>query len=802
LAIYRLSSKIITRSKGHSVVACAAYRAGENLFDDRTGVSQNYTNKEDVVFSEIILPAGAPDWMKSREKLWNTVELMEKRKDSQLAREVQLALPRELTLSQNVQLTQEFVKEKFVSAGMVADINIHIPIAADGGTQPHAHVLLTMRKITDDNFGLKAREWNQKCELEMWREEWGQYVNKHLAINGHDLRVDHRSLEEQGIDLEPQKKIGPTSAFHRMAAYGDHQKIVEENGKRLLSRPEIIFDVLTNQQSTFTHHDIARIINRYTVDANQFDLVYERVKLSPELVALGTDDKNRERFTTRGMLKLESEMVTAAMSLNDKPGHFLKEEDLSSIITAHQLSPEQSNALDYMTGGGDLKTIVGYAGTGKSRMLGAAREVWEQSGYRVLGATLSGIAAENLEASSEINSRTLASRFHYWDKGQELLTAKDILVIDEAGMIGSKEMASVIHEVEKHGAKVILVGDPEQLQAIGAGAAFRSILKHTSFGELTEIRRQKEEWQREATIQFATRNTAEAIEQYIAHDAVHEFETNSQAKHALVDAWNDGRISGDDKTQIMLAYTRKDVLELNQMARGIRISLDEIKDSQLILTERGERQFAEGERIYFLKNDRDLGVKNGTLGTILNIENNQLKVKIDKEGAEESIIQFSTDRYNHLDYGYAATIHKGQGVTVDRSYVLASEYLDRHATYVAMSRHRESTELFWSKELFPDHDALVVSLSRERSKDTSLDYSVIGFAKERDIEIEDWVKFKSYPSTPEWHKDLFYGMDKGEDKTKGDWKKGLFIGMENNEKNSLKSEVDKHRIFDDKEIEF
>ena len=138
---------------------------------------------------------------------------------------------------------------------------------------------------------------------------------------------------------------------------------------------------------------------------------------------------------------------------------------------------------------------MGFAGTGKSYLLGAAREVWEKQGYRVLGATLSGIAAEGLAGSSGIESRTLASRLYYWDKGEQRLTANDVLVVDEAGMLGSRQMARVMEEVQASGAKVVLVGDPEQLQAIEAGAAFRAILERVGFEELTEIRRQREVWQ-------------------------------------------------------------------------------------------------------------------------------------------------------------------------------------------------------------------------------------------------------------------------------------------------------------------
>lgn len=822
MAIYHLSAKVISRGKGQSIVACAAYRAGDQLQDERLGELYDYTRKQDVAHTEILLPEGTPIWMQEREKLWNAVERSEKRLDAQLAREIQVALPRELTLSQQIDLTREFVNQELVARGMIADIAIHLHPASDGEMQPHAHILLTMRDVNEAGFGKKVRAWNDKSQLLKWREQWAEYTNKHLALNGHDLRIDHRSFKEQGIDLEPQTKIGVASAFYHNDSVLQHQDIARRNGERLLEKPEIIFDILTNQQSTFTHHDIARLVNRHTLDADQFQTIYEKVKSSPELVYLGIDDKQRERFTTRQMLCLESEMIGHATALQEKEGHAIKTEQ-HSFAEKHGLSSEQAHVLGHVLSAGDLKCVVGFAGTGKSRLLGAAKEAWEEEGYRVLGATLSGIAAENLEASSGIDSRTLASRFHYWDKGEQLLTTKDILVIDEAGMIDSRQMKRVLTEADIQGAKVVLVGDPEQLQAIQAGAAFRAIIESTSFVELTEIWRQKSDWQKEATVQFATEQTRGAIEQYAAHYYVHEFDTGQQAKEALVDAWNDGRILDPNKTQIMLAYTRKNVYELNEMARAIRQSLGELGTDHLIQTERGERQFAEGEQIYFLKNDRELGVKNGTLGTIVGIDDEIIKVSLIKEGqAESQVIAFSTGRYNELEYGYAATIHKGQGVTVDHAYLLASQYLDRHATYVAMTRHRDGVDVYWGKDTFPSFDAMVNTLSRERNKEFSLDYLERDFAAYRGIASEGWPTFESYPEglgqrltddlqievspynqsdkiVPDWHADLFYGFDKKVD-TKKDFS-DLFYGLNVDLSKNEKSHPIDCELGNDKEVD-
>ncbi len=727
MAIYHFSGSVISRSQGRSAVACASYRSAEILHDERYEKTHDYTRKQDVIFSEILLPANAPVWMKEREKLWNAVEASEKRKDAQLARDFNFSLPRELSNEQNTLLAREFIQKNFVDKGMVADWAFHIDKTASGELQPHVHIMLTMREVDASGFGQKVREWNRKEELMLWREAWAENANRHLSLNGHDIHIDHRSNAEQGISLEAQYKIGTSVASRQMARMEDHQRIARENGEKIFENPQIALDAITKQQSTFTHQDLSRFINRQTEDAEQFQQVYEKVKSSPEIVLLGKDDRGRDRYTTQEMLSMEMGMMNNTDVLLERKGFAISDKSKSLALGSRNLSEQQKTAFEHLIERGDIKSVVGYAGSGKSYMLGAAWEAWEKEGYNVLGATLSGIAAENLEASSGIESRTLASRMYYWERGDQLLTSKDILVIDEAGMIGSRQMSKLIDEAQRHHAKVVLIGDPEQLQAIDAGASFRAITEKSGFVELTEIRRQKEEWQKEATIEFAKGQTQDALDRYQKKNHVHEFETQATAKKAVIEQWNDVRITNPEKTQIILTYTRKDVQDLNDMARDTRHALGELREDHALQTARGEKLFAEHDRVYFTQNDRDMGVKNGTLGTISKIEGNRLTVQIDKEEAKSLqpvTVSFDLEKYNHIDHGYAATIHKSQGVTVDRTHVLASRYMDRHAAYVAMSRHRDSADLFYSREEFKNERDLVQALGRDRAKDVSLDYSL------------------------------------------------------------------------------
>lgn len=214
MAQFRFSAAIVSRSAGQSVVASAAYRAGEKLRDERTGDIKDYSRRSwSVLYTQILTPQNAPNWMLDRQRLWNEVERREdqstKPGTAQLARDLELSLPHELTHEQRVQLVCEFVKAEFVNRGMVADLAIHAPPKRGDGTNHHAHVLLTMRDIEADGFGAKNRAWNHKAQLEHWRESWADYQNRALEKYGFEARVDHRSLEDQGIDREPTTHLGP-----------------------------------------------------------------------------------------------------------------------------------------------------------------------------------------------------------------------------------------------------------------------------------------------------------------------------------------------------------------------------------------------------------------------------------------------------------------------------------------------------------------------------------------------------------------------------------------------------------------
>ena len=228
MAIFRLSANVISRAKGRSSIAAAAYRSGSQLEDQRTGTVHDYTRKSDIQHSEIIVPEGAPAWSQDRLLLWNAVEAGERRRDAQLAREVQLALPREMNAERHLELVRSFVRDEFVARGMVADVSLHDHAARDGGGQPHAHVMLTMRSINEQGFGPKAREWNSTELLVHWREQWADRSNEQLAEIGSDARIDHRTLVAQKEAAMAQAAAEP---------HGERQDALEVRAVELAREP-------------------------------------------------------------------------------------------------------------------------------------------------------------------------------------------------------------------------------------------------------------------------------------------------------------------------------------------------------------------------------------------------------------------------------------------------------------------------------------------------------------------------------------------------------------------------------------
>jgi ATP-dependent exoDNAse (exonuclease V) alpha subunit len=252
--------------------------------------------------------------------------------------------------------------------------------------------MLTTRKIKDGEFlKNKERSWDKKEKLTKWHEAWSTVQNQHLSKCGYDVRVDHRSYADRGVDIEPQIHMGPIKYIEDtdLDRVKEYNRIASENGKRIIENPGIAINELTHHQAYFTETDILKMSHRYSVDAEQYEKVKSSIGFSPELVTLGKNESGETCFTSREMLTAEREMFEKTDRLFSNEKHQVHKKYLQQAISTRTLSPEQETALNHVATGKDVSVIVGHAGTGKSYMLDAVREAYESQGYKISGVALS-----------------------------------------------------------------------------------------------------------------------------------------------------------------------------------------------------------------------------------------------------------------------------------------------------------------------------------------------------------------------------------------------------------------------------
>nr|WP_210273665.1 Ti-type conjugative transfer relaxase TraA [Brucella intermedia] len=784
VAIAHFSASIVSRGDGRSAVLSAAYRHCARMEYEREARTIDYTRKQALLHEEFVLPADAPKWARmliadrsiagASETFWNKVEAFEKRSDAQLAKDLTIALPLELTPEQNIVLIRDFVEKHVIAKGMVADWVYH-----DNPGNPHIHLMTTLRPLTEDGFGAKKvavtgedgqplRNKAGKIVYELWaggtddfnafRDAWFERLNHHLALNGIGLRVDGRSYEKQGIDLEPTIHLGVGArAIERKAEKQGVRPELEridlnearraENTRRILRKPGIVLDLITREKSVFDSQDVAKVLNRYVDEPAVFQQLLARIIQSPELLRLqrdtidfATGERVPARYTTRELIRLEAEMARRSIWLAATVSHGVSAKVLEATFARHsRLSEEQRTAIEHVAGSARIAAVVGRAGAGKTTMMKAAREAWEQAGYRVVGGALAGKAAEGLEKEAGIVSRTLASWELRWQQGRDTLDARTVFVMDEAGMVASKQMAGFVEAVVRAGTKIVLVGDPEQLQPIEAGAAFRAIVDRIGYAELETIYRQREEWMRHASLDLARGNIEQGLLAYRTRAHVVGENLKSEAVESLISAWNHDYDPA--KSMLMLAHLRRDVRMLNMMAREKLVERGILGEGHAFKTADGNRQFDAGDQIVFLKNEGSLGVKNGMIGRVIEAAPDRIAVTVG-EGDQRRQVIVEQRFYNNVDHGYATTIHKSQGATVDRVKVLASLSLDRHLTYVAMTRHREDLQVYFGRRSFEMNGGLAKVVSRMNAKETTLDYErgtlyreALRFAENRGLHV-------------------------------------------------------------------
>lgn len=507
---------------------------------------------------------------------------------------------------------------------------------------------------------------------------------------------------------------------------------------RELSRDEIrahITDMvnprgLTAAQSTFGRREVLRAwCDRLPAGSTVLGLeeLADDLLASDQVVPLTLTEQSARRqkrpHTTLEMLATESAVVEGAARRQSAGAGIADPAALTAALTARPtLRPEQREAVERLTTSGHgVEVLIGRAGSGKTFALGAAREAWEASGHAVMGCATAARAARVLTDESGIESQTIARLLA--GLGSSGLPHGSVLVVDEAGMVGTRTVARLLDHARMADAKVVLVGDPRQLPEIEAGGALRGIAERQGAIELQDNRRQHEPWERDALDHLREGRALEAVALYREHGRIYTDESAALVRERLVADWWAARRDGEGG--VMIAATRADVDDLNTRARRLRADAGELGGPAILV---GRRQFTEGDEVMTTRNNRRIGVLNGTRGVITGIDVDQHLLRIRSDAGRDITLPTPYLAGGHLTHAYATTAHKAQGTTTTRAFVLADDAIYREWAYVGLSRGSQENRLYLTDmnahdraEPGPALDELTADLSRSRAKVLALD---------------------------------------------------------------------------------
>lgn len=464
---------------------------------------------------------------------------------------------------------------------------------------------------------------------------------------------------------------------------------------------EEILEELVEFQSVFHHRDLLEVVNKY---AQWLSIGIDgALKYVDELIGDCQVIKllhpvQGECFTTQNQLNLEKAFYSEIIEYSKISSHRLKSKDWN----AETLNDEQKKALSGIVESGGVAAINGLPGTGKSFLFREVNSLYVDNGYNVIGCSIAAKAAESLQQSSGIKSQTLDSLLLAIETGKQRLNKNTVIVLDEAGMAGVNKCKRLYDHVAMAKAKLIFSGDYFQLSPINAGNPFFRLKDKVPFFELNNIQRQREEIDRQNILEIKKGNVSKVFEYLDRNEKIIFGKDHLHIKAMLVNDWYElYNVSVGE--QLMIASTNEDVGHLNKLARQ-RLKLDKKLSgipAQLINHEKQLVELQTGDRIMFRKNSYDIGINNGTTATIVKVVqliDRSVNICAVLDSGKE--VSFNSKYYSSLDYGYAISTHKSQGLTCENSFIFLSErYLNKELTYVQMSRSKTTPKIYCANTL-------------------------------------------------------------------------------------------------------
>ncbi len=476
-----------------------------------------------------------------------------------------------------------------------------------------------------------------------------------------------------------------------------------------------VLGALTEQRATFTAADLERALGKQLSSDPARAQFAAEILSHPEIVPLlDTPGGEVARFTTRAVLEGEGLVLRAAAGLARADHHAIDPALREAVLGGSEfsgMSREQRAAVDHTTGASGLALIDGQAGTGKSYTVNAIRQTYIDAGYRVIGLAPTNALAEDMRSSGFTHAATIHSELFRLNSGRTSWDNRTLVILDEAAMVDTKLMAQVTGYAHAAGAKLVMVGDDRQLSSIDRGGMFGVLKDREGAAELAEVRRQNKNDDRRAAELMASGNFHTALGMYDAKGAIHWERHQDAARAALVAQWTKDTAADPSKSRFVFAYTNADVEGINADLRTVRRERGELEGSDhRFMTKHGAADFAVGDRIQITGTDKKLGLVNGAAGAIERIEGDRIAARLD--GRAGKLVEFSAGEFRDFRHGYAGTIYKGQGRTLDQTYLYHSEHWRSAASYVALTRHRDKAELFVGRDVAADVKQLARQMAR------------------------------------------------------------------------------------------
>jgi Ti-type conjugative transfer relaxase TraA len=739
MAIAFARARYISRASGGSAVRSAAYNGRDAIEAQRTGEVFYFKHRDAPEHHEVLLPEGASVDLATSEALWNAAEAAERRKDAQVAREIVLALPanHELGHDDRVELTRSFAMEHFVSKGLAVQIDVHSPHGAEETSERanfHAHLLITTRRVEGEGLAAKkARDLDPTVrmgkgravvsEAEAWGATWRDHQNKYFAEHGLDIRVDVTSAV-------PQEHIGPVRMRAPEAAANARAEEIKRANELAARDPEQVLGVLTRNNATFTKRDVDRHLEKHIPDDAERAEVRAKVLGSGDVLGLHDREtgESAERFTTRSVRSQEREALGDGARVATGRHRDVGAGAREAAASSRSLRPDQRVAFEHATGRGGLKVVEGRAGTGKSFTLGAIRDAHQAAGYSVVGLAPTNAVAQDMKQDGFARASTAHAELFRLKNGNARWDRRTLVVIDEAAMMDAKVTGALLREAKLAGAKVVLAGDDRQLASIERGGLFSELRKVHGSSEIKEVTRQRVDWQREAARDLSEGRFESALRGFARNKAV--FWTNRQddTRGALVEQWTKDTLGDPKASRFVFAYTNKDVDALNKDLREVRRERGELGADHTFTTKHGQASFAVGDRVQFTDTLKGAGIYNGNAGVITAIDagTSRVTARLDAAtGREGRQVEWSASEFPGFRHGYAGTIYKGQGKTLDHTYLMHTKHWRAASSYVALTRQRESAKVFVAVETARDIRQLARQIGRAEIKSASVAYATL-----------------------------------------------------------------------------